>query len=708
MCKTRQDKTRQDKTQEPPVDELTGLRSRAEASIIPETSVTDPDISGLSTAETQELVHELQVHQIELKMQNEELLRTQRELGDSLNRYHDLYDFAPVAYLTLDNQGFILEANLTTSGLLDVAKASLYGQPFSRYVLKDDADLLYLKIREVFETPLKQTWEMRLVKHSGGAQMYVQAEGMAAQDRQGNFTGARIAILDITERKRREEAQRRLSTAVEQAAEGILITDTQGIIQYVNPSLERISGYSKTELLGTKSNIFKSDEHDQAFFKDLWDTINAGNVWTGRFTNKRKDGILYYVDATITPVKNSSGKIINFVAVKRDVTEHLELSRQLLQAQKMEAIGTLAGGMAHDFNNILQVVLGYSEVILQGKKAPEFDHDNIKKIYQAGKSGAELVKGLMIFSRKAEIQPKPINLNEQVEQLTGMLARIIPKMIEIERILAPDLAGINADTTQMDQVLMNLAVNAKDAMHDEGKLTIETANVVLDDEYCRAHIGVSPGPYVLLMVSDTGHGIEKETLTRIFEPFFTTKAESKGTGLGLSTVYGIVKQHNGSIDCESEPGHGTTFKIYLPAISKNEAVSESTTKATRPKGRTETILVVDDEESVRGMIEQILSRAGYKLMTACDGKEALDLYKQEGARISLVILDLMMPKMGGQKCLEELLKIDPQAKVLIATGVSSNNQQTSLTIDSGAKAVIHKPYDIDLLLTTVRDILDRD
>ena len=229
----------------------------------------------------------------------------------------------------------------------------------------------------------------------------------------------------------------------------------------------------------------------------------------------------------------------------------------------------------------------------------------------------------------------------------------------------------------MDQVVMNLAVNAKDAMHDEGKLTIETANVVLDDEYCRAHIGARPGPYVLLTVSDTGHGMDKETLGHIFEPFFTTKEKGKGTGLGLSTVVGVIKQHNGSIDCESQPGHGTTFKIYLPAISKKEAASESTTKETAPKGGTETILVVDDEQSVRVMIERMLSRVGYKLLTACNGKEALDLYKQEGANISLVILDLMMPKMGGQKCVEELLKIDPQAKILIATGVSSNNQQTS-------------------------------
>lgn len=516
----------QNKTQEPPVAELTGLRSRAEATL-PETSVTHPDVSGLSTAETQELVHELHVHQIELKMQNEELLRTQRELGESLNRYQDLYNFAPVGYLTVDGKGFILESNLMATRLLSIERASLIGKPLSHFISKEDADTFYLKLREVVETPLKQTWEMRLNNHSNGAQIYAQVDSMAAQDRQGNSAGARIVISDITKRKRREDTQRRLSTAIEQAAEGILITDTHGIIQYVNPSLEHMSGYNKTELLGTKSNIFKSDEHDQALFKDLWDTINAGNVWIGRFTNKRKDGVLYYVDATITPVKDSSGKIINFVAVKRDVTERLELSRQLLKAQKMEAIGNLAGGVAHDFNNILQIVLGYSEVILQGKKAPELDYDDIEKIYQAGKRGAELVKGLMTFSRKAEIQPKPINLNEQVEQLTRMLVRTIPKMIEIKHILAPDLAIINADATQMDQVVMNLAVNAIDAIHDEGKLTIETANVVLDDEYCRAHAGVSPGPYVLLMVSDTGQGMDKQTLTRIFEPFFTTKAEGK-------------------------------------------------------------------------------------------------------------------------------------------------------------------------------------
>jgi PAS domain S-box-containing protein len=527
-------------------------------------------------------------------------------------------------------------------------------------------------------------------------------------DNQATFNRTHCVIVDITKRKRLEEAQRRLSTAVEQAAEGILITDTQGTIQYVNPSLEHISGYDKTELLGTKSSIFKSDEHDQGFFKDLWETINAGKVWTGRFTNKRKDGITYYVDTAISPVRDSIGTIINFVAVERDVTEHLELSKQFLQAQKMEAIGNLAGGIAHDFNNLLQVILGHSEMLLNDEQLGEKVRADLRQIVSAGRSGAELIQRLMIFSRKTETNFRPTDLNYEVEQLKKMLVRTVPKMIEIELILTSKLAIINADPTQIGQILMNLAVNARDSMPDGGKLSIQTENVILDEGYCSTHPGVKPGDYVLMTVSDTGCGMDKETLGRIFEQFFTTKDVGKGTGLGLSVVYQIIRRHGGHIYCYSEPGHGTTFKIYLSAIPPKETIQEHTTEETAPKRGTETLLLVDDDESIREMIGQILSQAGYTVMTARDGEGALDLYKQEGRKISLVILNLEMPKMGGQKCLEKLLKLNPGVKVLIETGVSHTDEQTKLAIDSGARGSIHKPHDEKKMLRVVREILDKD
>jgi CheY-like chemotaxis protein len=374
----------------------------------------------------------------------------------------------------------------------------------------------------------------------------------------------------------------------------------------------------------------------------------------------------------------------------------------------MEAVGALAGGIAHDFNNLLQIVMGYSEFMIQQKEEGEKDYADLQKIIEAGHRGTELVKSLMMFSRKAEIKPKLINFNDQVEQLTKMLARIIPKMISIDLDLAPDLTMINADPTQMDQVVMNLAVNARDAMGDQGKLTIKTENLILDDEYCKTHVGVVPGSYVAITISDTGCGMDKETLTCIFDPFFTTKVKGKGTGLGLSTVYGIVKQHNGFISCESDPGHGATFKIYLPAILPKQESCEDVAGETSPRGGTETILVVDDEESLRVMVGRILSTAGYTVLTARDGEEALDLYKRGPAKISLVILDLMMPKMSGQKCLEELLRIDPKAKILISTGVSPGDEQTKLVIDSRFSGFIHKPYDNTKLLSVVRTLLDTD
>jgi CheY-like chemotaxis protein len=279
-------------------------------------------------------------------------------------------------------------------------------------------------------------------------------------------------------------------------------------------------------------------------------------------------------------------------------------------------------------------------------------------------------------------------------------------MIDIELILAEDLATVHADPTQVDQMIMNLAVNARDAMPEGGKLLIETANVVVDDEYARSHLEAKPGRYVLLRVSDTGSGMGKETLEHIFEPFYTTKGPGEGTGLGLAMVYGIVQRHHGFINCYSEVGHGTTFKIYLPSVTSETRLDEPIV-AIVPRGGTETILLVDDEELIRNLGERILTKAGYTVLTARDGKEALAIYQQEQGRIALVILDLIMPGMGGKKCLEEILAIYPQAKVLLASGHSANGLAKD-AVRAGAKGYVDKPYDVHQILQMVRDVLDRD
>jgi PAS domain S-box-containing protein len=504
--------------------------------------------------------------------------------------------------------------------------------------------------------------------------------------------------------RRLEAAQRQLATAVEHTAEGVLITDINGTIEYVNRACEQMTGYEKEELLGRNPRILKSGEHDAAFYAEMWQSIKAGRVWSGRLTNRRKDGRLYHGEATISPVKDSSGKIVNFVAVNRDITEHLELSKQLVQAQKMEAVGTLAGGVAHDFNNVLQVALGYSDLILAREDLPLPYRADLQKIHESARRGADLVQRLLTFSRKTDIKPQLINLNHRAKDLGKMLERTIPKMIDIQLSLSEELATINADPTQVDQILMNLAVNARDAMPEGGTLIIETHNVFLDEKYARIHLDAESGHYVLLEVTDTGTGMDEDTLEHIFEPFFTTKAMGEGTGLGLAMVHGIVRQHGGHIRCYSEPGHGTTFNVYFPALLSEEERKE-TTVTEMPRGGSETILLVDDEEMIRELGSRILSERGYKVITASNGKVALDVYEQRGDQIALVILDLIMTEMGGRQCLERLLRLDPAVKVVIASGYSADGP-TKEAIDAGAKGFVNKPYDIRQVLGVVREVLD--
>jgi CheY-like chemotaxis protein len=330
---------------------------------------------------------------------------------------------------------------------------------------------------------------------------------------------------------------------------------------------------------------------------------------------------------------------------------------------------------------------------------------DIQRIASAGRNGAELVQRLLAFSRKAESHLRPVDVNLHAEQLKNILERTIPKMIQIRLLLGKNIATIKADPSQLDQILMNLALNASDAMPDGGTLTIETENVFLDNSYCQTHAGVLPGRYVSLGVSDNGFGMDNTTREHIFEPFFTTKETGKGTGLGLAMVYGIVKQHGGYIICESEPGQGTQFKIYFPAVEIPETVPATKPEEVIPNGGTETILLVDDEAVLRDMGGEILGQAGYTVLNASNGAQALEIYMKERQRISLVILDLVMPGMSGKRCLEELLKIDPTVKVIVASGLSVDGHSKTL-ITEAARRFVSKPYDVTHLLKTVRDVLD--
>jgi PAS domain S-box-containing protein len=469
-----------------------------------------------------------------------------------------------------------------------------------------------------------------------------------------------------------------------------------------NPSYCELFGYTREEMIGKDIRELCFDPPDYPRFQK--EIEKQGFVKDYELKGRKRDGTQIECLLTSSVHFGKDGSITGYRGILRDRTAYKALQKQLLQAQKMEATGTLAGGIAHDFNNLLTVVMGFSELMLVEKRQDGSDREDIQKIFHAARNGADLVQRLLTFSRKSEPKPVPMNLNKQIVQVEKLLRRTIPRMIDIQLELSADLPEINADPSQVEQVLMNLAVNARDAMTDKGKLTVRTDIVTLDEEYCRLHVEANPGEYVLLEVSDTGHGMDKATVEHIFEPFFTTKEVGRGTGLGLAMVHGIVKQHNGHITVYSEVGKGTTFRVYLPAIPAY-AEPDVEDSGMMPAFGTETVLLVDDEEFVRELGARILTKHGYTILQAVNGREALDLFKKQRSQISLVILDLIMPNMGGKECLKELLKIDPQVNVLVASGYSAD-ASVKETIQMGAKGFAAKPFRVNELLRDVRKVLD--
>jgi signal transduction histidine kinase/CheY-like chemotaxis protein len=378
-----------------------------------------------------------------------------------------------------------------------------------------------------------------------------------------------------------------------------------------------------------------------------------------------------------------------------------------LQSQKMEAIGNLAGGIAHDFNNILQAVLGNVSLLLFDfdEQSPHFP--KLKQIEASAERATGLVRQLLTFSRKGESQPRPLDLNLEIKEVRKLLSSTIPKMIAIDLQLDPELRMVDADPVQVNQILMNLAVNARDAMPDGGKLVIGTKNVVLDEQFCKTHPGLKPGGHVMMWVADSGHGIEEDVRDHIFEPFYTTKGPGEGTGLGLSTVYGIIKNHHGHIKCESQRGSGTTFKVYLRALVRPEQIiSEEKGEDFVFTGGTETILLVDDEVGTREYGKELLQGYGYTVLSASSGEEALEILQGKRHPIHIVILDWIMAGMGGKQCLKEILRFDPQARILVATGYAGSDLEEE-ALECGAAAVMNKPLRAQAMARTIRNVLDK-
>jgi PAS domain S-box-containing protein len=511
---------------------------------------------------------------------------------------------------------------------------------------------------------------------------------------------------DITDRKQAEAEHERLMTAIDQTGEVIVITAPDGTIQFVNPAFERSTGYTREEAIGKNPRILKSGNQDDAFYRDLWQTISSGKPWQGVFSNKRKDGALYTEEATISPVRNAAGAIVNYVAVKRDITEQLRLESQIQQAQKMESVGRLAGGVAHDFNNMLQVILGYAEMALEGAAPSSALHNDISEIRNAARRSSDLTRQLLAFARKQTISPRVFDLNEAGKSMLTLLQRLIGEDITLAWKPEARPAMIKMDPAQLDQILTNLSINARDAIAGVGTLTVATGSQTLDEAFCSLHVDASPGDYVVLTVSDNGIGMTPETLSHIFEPFYTTKGGSAHTGLGLSTVYGIVKQNNGFISLESSLGKGTTFAIYLPR-HKGEALPSPAPVSATPgaKGR-EMLLLVDDESTILSVSQRMLESLGYRVLAAETPDKALLLAADPLNEIDLLITDVVMPGLSGPDLAKRLTAQRPGLKCLFVSGYAAN-----VITDRGMMEkdldFLPKPFNRDQLAKTVRAILDR-
>ena len=498
----------------------------------------------------------------------------------------------------------------------------------------------------------------------------------------------------LFQRKQAEEELRKLSYVVEHSPASIFITNAKGNIEYVNPKFIEMTGYSREEVVGKKPDILT-----------LGEAILSDKEWRGGFLNTKKTGEQFWEYSTVSPVRNGKGEIIHFIGVSEDITDRQKLEEQLLHSQKLEAIGRLVGGIAHDFNNILTGIIGFAGIMQMSLKKDDPFKEHVEQILEAAGRGASLTQSLLVFGRKQIIHLVPVNLNEIIGKVNKLLSRLIGEDIELRATVSKKDLMIMADSVQIEQILMNLATNARDAMPDGGVFTIETSRENLDKEFVKMHGYGEAGDYALISVSDTGVGMDEKTRERIFEPFFTTKEVGKGTGLGLSIVYGIVKQHSGYINTYSEIGKGTAFKIYLPTIKMKEGEIKHEEPVVSVTG-SETVLMAEDDATVRKLSKTLLETFGYKVIEAVDGEDAVEKFMENKDKIQLVILDVIMPKKNGKEAYDLIRKAESGVKTLFMSGYTADDTKRRGILEEGLDFV-SKPISPSAFLKKVREVLDK-
>jgi PAS domain S-box-containing protein len=604
---------------------------------------------------------------------------------------------------------------LIEDGIASISENVLRQLGYEVHEVVDDREFWTRRLHPTDAPRARRAWAATLTegrrseqyrfRHADGRYRWIHDERRLVRDEAGHPVEIVGSWVDVTEHREAEEARVRLAAVVEQSAESIVITGLDAAIEYVNPAFEQLTGYTREDLIGQHPSVLKSDKHDANFYESVWASVVAGEPWSGSITATRKDGTVFHAAAVVFPVRGADGDVVNYVAGMHDVTHERQIEDQLRQAQKMEIAGRLAGGIAHDFNNLITVISGRAQLLLRTDGVTPAQRRDIELIRETSNHAAALTRQLLAFSRKQAIVPRVLDLSTVLDHMTKMLRRLIGEDVELLIVPGAALGRIKADPGQIEQVVLNLVVNGRDAMPEGGRITVSTANVSLDDDFARVRVDLPPGDYVMLSVSDTGCGMDAETQAHVFEPFFTTKAVDKGTGLGLSTVYGIVKQSEGDIVIESEPGAGATFKIFLPRV--DGAAAEDATPGVRvnlPRG-SETVLVAEDEDAVRGVARELLSICGYTVLEARNGREGLALAREHPGPIHLLLTDVVMPLMSGTELAQQLTVVRPAMKVLFMSGYTDDTVALR-RIAEGEIPLLEKPFTTEALARQVRASLD--
>ncbi|MGA7614242.1 MAG: PAS domain S-box protein [Thermoanaerobaculia bacterium] len=636
--------------------------------------------------------------------------RAQREFQDAERRHRELLDTLPHCIFSVDLHDRYTAVNAATCEFFGLPEAEIIGRSPLEIGLPAELSREWLEQKASCRQAGRTLVFDRRVTVRGEARMHETIlSPMRAGD--GSIIGVTGISIDVTELRDAEETASELLRAVEQLDEVIFITDREGAITYVNPAFERVYGFEQHEVLGQTPRLLKSGELTPEAVRHFWSEIIAGRNVRAEYRNRRKDGTLVTVIASATPLFDDHGEIRGFVAIQQDVTaqkeaeeERARLDARLTQFAKMEALGTLAGGIAHDFNNILAVILAHVSLVDRLSGAEPRTARAVETIRHAVQRGASLSRQILTFARRTEMERQRTDLASIILELGQMVSETFPRTIELTIDLDPDLPAVDGDGGQIHQALLNLCVNARDAMPDGGSLHV-TAHPLHPGGGPVTLEGAPPGDYVCVSVSDTGSGMDGETLSRIFDPFFTTKEKGKGTGLGLALVYGIVNAHRGIVTVDSEVGGGTVFRLYLPAAADQVERDEEPTLAGL-EGMGETLLVVEDEAQLLEAITLHLRTRDYRVITASNGPDAVRLLQSASPPPDAVIIDLGMPKMGAAELIENLRKASPGIAILAMTGYVEPEIHANV-LRSGVECIIQKPFQVEHLIAKLRNVLDR-